>query len=41
MRPAILHASKEAGKILGIEPLDHVIVGNGSYVSLKERGVIK
>ncbi len=31
----------EAGKILGIELLDHVIVGNGSYISLKERGVIK
>ncbi|MBI5252822.1 MAG: hypothetical protein HY930_00255 [Euryarchaeota archaeon] len=31
----------EAGKILGIALLDHVIVGNGSFVSLKERGVIK
>jgi len=31
----------EAGKILGIKLLDHVIVGNGSYVSMKERGVIK
>ena len=31
----------EAGKILGIELLDHVIVGNGGYISLKERGVIK
>ncbi len=30
----------EAGKILGIELLDHVIVGNGGFVSLKERGVI-
>jgi len=30
----------EAGKILGIELLDHVIVGNGGFVSLKEREVI-
>jgi len=32
----------EAGNILGIEVLDHLIIGdNGSYVSLKETGVIK
>ena len=32
----------EAGNILGIEVLDHLIIGdNGSYVSLKERGVIE
>jgi DNA repair protein RadC len=30
----------EAGKILGIEVIDHVIIGNGSFVSLKEKGVI-
>jgi len=30
----------EAGKILGIELLDHIIVGDNSYTSLKERGVI-
>ncbi len=29
----------EAGKILGIELLDHIIIGD-SYVSLKERGVV-
>jgi len=29
----------EAGKILGIELLDHIIVGDNSYTSLKERGV--
>lgn len=29
---------KEAGKILGIELLDHVIVGNGCFVSMKEKG---
>lgn len=30
----------EAGKIMGIEILDHIIVGEDRYVSLKERGVI-
>lgn len=29
-----------AGTMLGIEVLDHVIVGAGRYVSLKERGVL-
>ncbi len=30
----------EAGKILGIPVLDHVILGNTSWVSLKDRDVI-
>ncbi|HHY92884.1 MAG TPA: DNA repair protein RadC [Firmicutes bacterium] len=30
----------EAGRLLGIEVLDHVIVGDGRYVSLKERGLL-
>ena len=30
----------EAGKIMGIEVLDHIVVGDDGYVSLKERGVI-
>ena len=31
----------EAGKIMGIEILDHIILGdNGIYVSMKERGLI-
>lgn len=29
----------EAGKILGIELLDHIIAGDNSYTSLKEEGV--
>jgi len=33
------HSVNEAGQILGIELLDHMIVGNGSWVSLKERGL--
>lgn len=30
----------EAGKILGIDVLDHIIVGAQSYVSLKEKGYL-
>jgi len=29
----------EAGKLLDIEVLDHVIIGNQRYASLKERGL--
>jgi DNA repair protein RadC len=29
---------KEAGEILGIQVVDHVILGYATYVSLKERG---
>ena len=29
-----------AGKMLDIEVLDHVVIGEGRFVSLKERGVI-
>lgn len=33
---------RNAGDILGIELLEHVIIGNGGgFVSLKERGVLK
>lgn len=31
---------KQAGEILGIEVLDHIIVGDGTYVSLKATGLI-
>jgi DNA repair protein RadC len=30
----------DAGKLLGIELFDHIIIGNHKYVSLKEKGVI-
>lgn len=30
---------KECGKIIGIDLLDHIIIGNGIYVSLKEKGI--
>lgn len=36
---AITRALVEAGKLLEVELLDHVIVGQGRYVSLKERGL--
>lgn len=30
----------EAGKIIGINLLDHIIIGNDRYVSLKEKGIL-
>lgn len=36
----ITHRLKECGKILGIELLDHIVIGNGVYVSLKEKGIL-
>ncbi len=37
---AITKALKRAGELLGIELLDHLIVGDGRYVSLRDRGYI-
>ncbi len=31
---------KECGTLLGIEVLDHIIIGNEAYISLKEKGII-
>ena len=31
---------KECGKVLGIDFLDHIIIGNNKFVSLKEKGII-
>lgn len=31
---------KECGKIIGIELLDHIIIGDGIYISLKEKGIV-
>lgn len=31
----------EAGKLMDIPVLDHIILGNDNYISLKEKGVIK
>ena len=30
----------EVGKLIGIDLLDHLIIGDGNYVSLKEKGII-
>ena len=30
----------EAGKVLGIDVLDHVVIGDGRFVSLKERNLM-
>jgi len=31
---------KEAGKLLGIDVLDHIIIGANNYISLKDKGLI-
>ncbi len=35
---AITKALKRAGELLGIELLDHLIIGGGRYISLRDRG---
>ncbi len=37
---ALTRSVKEAGEIIGIHLIDHVIIGDGTYVSLKEAGII-
>lgn len=37
---SITHRLKECGRMLGIELLDHIIIGNGVYVSLKEKNLL-
>ncbi|HCW04451.1 MAG TPA: hypothetical protein DGK91_07950 [Clostridium sp.] len=36
----ITHRLRECGKLIGIQVLDHIIIGNGSYVSMKEKGIL-
>ncbi len=36
---AVTRAFLQAGKLLDIEVLDHLVIGQGRYVSLKERGL--
>jgi DNA repair protein RadC len=36
---AVTRALVQAGKLMGIDVLDHLVIGNGRYVSLKERGL--
>jgi DNA repair protein RadC len=37
---AVTERLKATGDIVGITVLDHVIIGDGTYVSLKERGIM-
>ena len=37
---SITRRVKEAGELIGIRLLDHIIIGDNSYISLKERGII-
>ena len=37
---AITRRLKEAGDIMGIKVLDHIIIGDGEYMSFVERGVL-
>lgn len=37
---ALTRQAVEAGRLCGIEVLDHIVIGRGRYVSLKDQGVI-
>ncbi len=37
---AVTERLRVAGEIIGIQVLDHIILGDGRYVSLKEKGVL-
>ncbi|WP_082130194.1 RadC family protein [Aneurinibacillus tyrosinisolvens] len=37
----VTHRLQEAGRILGIDLLDHVIIGDGRFYSIKEKGHFK
>ncbi len=36
---AVTRAITQAGKLLDIEVLDHLVIGRGRFVSLKDRGL--
>ena len=36
---AVTRALVQAGKLLSVEVLDHLVIGQGRFVSLKERGL--
>jgi len=36
---ALTRAITQAGKLLDVEVMDHLVIGQGRYVSLKERGL--
>lgn len=37
---AVTKRLMQAGEIMGIDLLDHIVLGDGTFVSLKERGLI-
>ena len=37
---AVTKRLMQAGEIMGIDLLDHIVIGDGTFVSLKERGLI-
>lgn len=37
---AVTKRMKEAGQLLGVDVLDHIIIGDNRYTSLKEKGYI-
>jgi len=36
---AVTREIVEAGKLLGVDVLDHLVIGQGRWVSLRERGL--
>jgi len=36
---AVTRAFVQAGKLIDVDVLDHLVIGQGKYVSLKERGL--
>lgn len=36
----VTHRLISAGELIGIKVLDHIIVGDGNFISLKEKGII-
>ncbi len=37
---AVTEKLKDAGQIIGINVLDHIIIGDGKYISLREKGIL-
>ncbi|MNC84117.1 hypothetical protein D3C75_1384650 [compost metagenome] len=37
---AITERLCEAGQLIGIDVLDHIIIGDGTFLSLKEQGLM-
>ena len=32
---------QEAGRLIGVELLDHIVIGDNCYVSLREKGLVR